>query len=114
MARKMMIGLVKATWLLILLLELVPPAAVVLSIPSRLPLLIWASQGTPAQAWRFVLISCSSALLDLLVPLSVSQNVASVLIDRLLVCLGLVGTTSVLMPNRELEHQGGAGQLPGR
>ena len=57
------------------------------------PLLLGASQRTAAQAWRFLLICCGSTLLNLLVPLPVHQNLASVLIDRLLVCLSLVVTT---------------------
>jgi len=99
------IVLVWAIWLLILLLELATPPAVVLGILYIVPLLLGASQRTPAEAWRFLLICCGSTLLNLLVPLPVHQNLASVLIDRLLVCLSLVVTTGLLVRNRELEHQ---------
>jgi len=99
------IVLVWAIWLLILLLELATPPAVVLGILYVVPLLLGASQRSPTQAWRFLLICCSSTLLNLLVPLPVQQNLAAVLIDRLLVCLGLVVTTALLVRNRELEQQ---------
>jgi two-component system NarL family sensor kinase len=99
------IVLVWAIWLLILLLELATPPAVVLGILYVVPLLLGASQRSPAQAWRFLLICCSSTLLNLLVPLPVYQNLASVLIDRLLVCLSLLVTTGLLVRNRELEQQ---------
>ncbi|MEY4352161.1 MAG: hypothetical protein RLZZ609_402 [Cyanobacteriota bacterium] len=99
------IALVWAIWLLILLLELATPPAVVLGILYVVPLLLGASQRTPAQAWRFLLLCCSSTLLNLLVPLPVAQNVLPVLIDRLLVCLGLVVVTALLVRNRELEQQ---------
>lgn len=99
------IVLVWAIWLLILLLELATPPAVVLGILYVVPLLLGASQRTPAQAWRFLLICCSSTLLNLLVPLPVHQNLAAVLIDRLLVCLSLLVTTALLVRNRELEQQ---------
>ena len=101
------IALVWAIWLLILLLELATPPAVVLGILYVVPLLLAASQRTPAQAWRFLLICCSSTLLNLLVPLPVplQQNLASVVIDRLLVCLSLLVTTALLVRNRELEQQ---------
>jgi two-component system NarL family sensor kinase len=99
------IVLVWAIWLLILLLELATPPAVVLGILYIVPLLLGASQRSPTQAWRFLLICCGSTLLNLLVPLPVHQNLASVLIDRLLVCLSLVVTTGLLVRNRELEHQ---------
>ncbi|MFN5221288.1 MAG: sensor histidine kinase [Cyanobacteriota bacterium] len=99
------IVLVWAIWLLILLLELATPPAVVLGILYVVPLLLGASQRNPAQAWRFLLICCGSTLLHLLVPLPVQQNLASVLIDRLLVCLSLVVTTVLLVRNRELEQQ---------
>jgi two-component system NarL family sensor kinase len=99
------IGLVWAIWLLILLLELATPPAVVLSILYVVPLLLGASQRSSGQAWRFLLICCGSTLLNLLVPLPVRQNLAPVLIDRLLVCLSLVVTTGLLVRNRELEHQ---------
>jgi two-component system NarL family sensor kinase len=105
MLTKLPIGLVWAIWLLILLLELATPPAVVLGILYVVPLLLGASQRTPAQAWRFLLICCASTLLNLLVPLPVHQNLAAVLIDRLLVCLALVVTTGLLVRNRELEHQ---------
>lgn len=98
-------ALVWAIWLLILLLELATPPAVVLGILYVAPLLLGASQRTPTQAWRFLLICCTSTLLNLLVPLPLHHNIASVLIDRLLVCLGLVVTTALLVRNQELEHQ---------
>ncbi|MFM8277884.1 MAG: sensor histidine kinase [Cyanobium sp.] len=99
------IVLVWAIWLLILLLELATPPAVVLGVLYVVPLLLGASQRNPAQAWRFLLICCASTLLNLLVPLPVHQNLAAVLIDRLLVCLSLVVTTGLLVRNRELEQQ---------
>lgn len=99
------IALVWAIWLLILLLELATPPSVVLGILYVVPLLLGASQRSPGQAWRFVLVCCSSTLLNLLVPLPVAQEVLSVLIDRLLVCLSLVVITALLVRNRELEQQ---------
>jgi len=101
------IALVWAIWLLILLLELATPPAVVLGILYIVPLLLGASQRSSAQAWRFLLVCCSSTLLNLLVPLPVplQQNLASVVIDRLLVCLSLVVTTGLLVRNRDLERQ---------
>lgn len=99
------IALVWAIWLLILLLELATPPAVVLGILYVVPLLLGASQRTPAQAWRFLLLCCSSTLLNLLVPLPVAGNLASVLIDRLLVCLSLVVITALLVRNRQLEQR---------
>lgn len=98
-------ALVWAIWLLILLLELATPPAVVLGILYVVPLLLVASQRTPTQAWRFLLICCTSTLLNLLVPLPLDHNIASVLIDRLLVCLGLVVTTALLVRNQKLERQ---------
>ena len=98
-------ALVWTIWLLILLLELATPPAVVLGILYVVPLLLGASQRSPAQAWRFLLICCTSTLLNLLVPLPVHHNIASVLIDRLLVCLGLVVTTALVVRNQELERQ---------
>jgi two-component system, NarL family, sensor kinase len=98
-------ALVWAIWLLILLLELATPPAVVLGILYVVPLLLGASQRTPTQAWRFLLICCTSTLLNLLVPLPLDHNIASVLIDRLLVCLGLVVTTALVVRNQELERQ---------
>jgi two-component system NarL family sensor kinase len=94
-----------AIWLLILLLELATPPAVVLGILDVVPLLLGASQRTPTQAWRFLLICCTSTLLNLLVPLPLDHNIASVLIDHLLVCLGLVVTTALVVRNQELERQ---------
>ncbi len=38
-------------------------------------------------------------------PLPLDHNIASVLIDRLLVCLGLVVTTALVVRNQELERQ---------
>ena len=99
------IALVWAIWLLILLLELASPPAVVFGILYVVPLLLGASQRDPAQAWRFLLICCGSTLVNLLVPLPVLQNLASVLIDRLLVCLSLVITTGLLVRNQDLEEQ---------
>lgn len=101
------IALVWAIWLLILLLELATPPAVVLGILYIVPLLLGASQRSCAQACRFLLVCCSSTLLNLLVPLPVplQQNLASVVIDRLLVCLSLVVTTGLLVRNRDLERQ---------
>ena len=98
-------GLVWAIWLVILLLELATPPAVVLGILYVVPLLLGASQRSPAQAWRFLWICCVTTLLNLLVPLPVHHNLASVLIDRLLVCLSLVVTTGLLIRNQELEQQ---------
>jgi signal transduction histidine kinase len=98
-------ALVWAIWLLILLLELATPPAVVLGILYVVPLLLGASQRTPTQAWRFLLICCTSTLLNLLVPLPLHHNIASVLIDRLLVCLGLVVTTALVVRNQKLERQ---------
>jgi two-component system NarL family sensor kinase len=103
MLARLPIALVWATWLLILLLELATPPAVVLGILYIVPLLLGASQRTPAQAWRFLLICCASTLLNLLVPLPVHQHLAVVLIDRLLVCLALGVTTSLLIHNQQLE-----------
>lgn len=99
------IVLVWALWLLILLLEVATPPAIVLGILYVVPLLLGASQRTPTQAWRFLLICCASTLLNLLVPSPVHHNVASVLIDRLLVCLSLVVTTGLVVRNRDLERQ---------
>ena len=105
MPAKIPIGLVWATWLLILLLELATPPAVVFGILYVVPLLFGASQRTPAQAWRFLLICCAFTLLNLLVPLPVHQNLAEVLIDRLLVCLSLVVTTTLLINNQGLQEK---------
>lgn len=71
------------------------------------PLLLGASQRSSAQAWRFLLICCSSTLLNLLVPFPVplQQNLASVVVDRLLVCLSLAVTTALVVRNRDLEGQ---------
>ncbi len=92
-------------WLVILLLELVTPPAVVLGILFGVPLMLGASQRTPTQAWRFLLICCISTLLNLLVPVPVHQDLAIVLLDRLLVCLNLVVITSLLVHEREIERQ---------
>lgn len=99
------IVLVWAIWLLILLLELATAPEIVGGILFVVPLLLGASQRSPAQAWRFLLICCSSTLLNLLLPLPVHENLAFVLIDRLLVCLSLVVTTGLLVRNGQLEHQ---------
>lgn len=98
-------AVVWAIWLLILLLELATPPEIVLGIVYVVPLMLGASQRTPVQAWRFLLVCCTATLLNLVVPLPVHQNVAPVLIDRLLVCLGLVITTALMVRNQELEHQ---------
>lgn len=99
------IVLVWAIWLMILVLELATPPDVVLGILYIVPLFLGASQRSPAQAWRFLLICCVTTLLNLLVPLPLHDNLVSVLIDRLLVCLSLVVTTGLLVRNRELERQ---------
>ena len=96
-------ALVWAIWLLILLLELATQPEYVLGSLYEVPLLLGASQRTPTQAWRFLLICCTSTLLNLLVP--VHHIVATVLIDRLLVCLGLVVTTILVVRNQQLERQ---------
>ena len=90
---------------MILVLELATPPDVVLGILYIVPLFLGASQRSPAQAWRFLLICCVTTLLNLLVPLPLHDNLVSVLIDRLLVCLSLVVTTGLLVRNRELERQ---------
>jgi len=99
------IGLVWVIWFVILLVELATPPSVVLGILYIVPLLLGASQRSSGQAWRFLLICCSSTLVNLLVPLPVplEQNLASVMIDRLLVCLSLVVTTALVVRNRDLE-----------
>ncbi len=99
------ISLSWGTWLLILLLELATPAAVVLGTLYGVPLLLGASQRTPGQAWRFLLLCCASTLLNLLVPLPVDLNASTVVIDRLLVCLGLVITTALLVNNQSLQRR---------
>ena len=98
-------AVVWAFWLLILLLELATPPEIVLGILYEVPLLLGASKRTTAQAWRFLMICCTSTLLNLLVPLPVHHNVATVLIGRLLVCLGLIVTTALVVRNQELERQ---------
>jgi two-component system NarL family sensor kinase len=106
MVTRLPLGLVWATWLLILLLELATPPAVVVGILYVVPLLLGASQRTPAQAWRFLVICCASTMLNLLVPLPVHQHLAVVVvvvIDRLLVCLALVVTTTLLIHNQQLQ-----------
>jgi two-component system NarL family sensor kinase len=105
MLTTMPIGLVWASWLLILLLELVTPADVVVGILYEVPLLLGASQRTVKQAWRFLLICCTATLLNLVVPLPMHLNIAPVLIDRLLVCVGLIVTTALVVRNQELERQ---------
>jgi two-component system NarL family sensor kinase len=99
------IALVWAIWLLILLLELATPPSVVLGILYVVPLLLGASQRTPSQAWRFLILSCAATLLNLLVPLPVHQNIVAVLVDRLLVCLALMVTTVLLVNNQNLQRQ---------
>ena len=76
------IVLVWAIWLLILLLELATPPAVVLGILYVVPLLLGASQRTPAQAWRFLLISCLATLMNLLLPWPVDHHLVVVLTNR--------------------------------
>jgi len=94
-----------AIWLVILLLELATPPEILLGILYEAPLLLGASQRTPAQAWRFLLICCTATLLNLVVPMPVHQNIAPALIDRLLVCMGLAITTALVVRNQELERQ---------
>jgi hypothetical protein len=57
-------ALVWAIWLVILLLELATPPEFVLGILYVVPLLLGASMRTTAQAWRFLLICCTSTLGD--------------------------------------------------
>lgn len=99
------IGISWITWLLILLLELATPAAVVLGTLYGVPLVLGASQRTPDQAWRFLLLCCASTLLNLLIPLPVDLKASTVVIDRLLVCLGLVITTALLVNNQSLQRR---------
>jgi len=99
------IPLAWAIWLVILLVELATPPDVVLGILYVIPLLLGASQRSARQAWRFLLICCGSTLLNLLVPLPVHHNVPGIVVDRLLVCLGLVVTTVLLVRNQELQRQ---------
>ena len=61
------IVLVWAIWLMILVLELATPPDVVLGILYIVPLFLGASQRTPAQAWRFLLICCVTTLLRRLI-----------------------------------------------
>jgi two-component system NarL family sensor kinase len=92
-------------WLLILMLELATPPSVVLGILYVVPLLLGASQRTTNQAWRFLAISCAATLVNVVVPLPVHQNIAPVLVDRLLVCLALTVTTVLLLNNQTLQRQ---------
>ena len=91
--------------MLILLLELATPPGVVLGILYVVPLLLGASQRSPAQAQRFLILCCAATLLNLLVPLPVHQEIFFVLVDRLLVCLALMVTTALLVNNQTLQRQ---------
>lgn len=99
------IVLVWAIWLLILLLELATPAAVVLGILYVVPLLLGASQRTPLQSGRFLLICCLVTLMNLLLPRPVDHNLVVVLTNRLLVCLALGVTTALAVRNQTLQRQ---------
>jgi len=92
-------------WFLILLLELATPPGVVLGILYVVPLLLGASQRSPAQARRFLILCCAATLMNLLVPLPVQQEIVFVLVDRLLVCLALMVTTALLVNNQNLQRQ---------
>jgi two-component system NarL family sensor kinase len=69
------------------------------------PLLLGASQRTPAQAWRFLLISCLATLMNLLLPRPIDHNLVVVLTNRLLVCLVLGVTTALVVRNQTLQRQ---------
>jgi two-component system NarL family sensor kinase len=99
------ISLVWTIWLVVLLLELATPPGVVVGILFVVPLFLGAAQRTPRQAWRFFAVCCGSTLLNLLVPSPVHQNLAAVLLDRLLVCLGLLVTSALLVRNQQLQQQ---------
>jgi two-component system NarL family sensor kinase len=92
-------------WLVVLLLELATPPGVVVGILFVVPLFLGAAQRTTRQAWRFFTICCGSTMLNLLVPSPVHQNLAAVVLDRLLVCLGLLVTTALLVNNQQLQQQ---------
>jgi len=99
------ISLVWTLWLLVLLLELATPPGVVVGILFVVPLFLGAAQRTTYQAWRFFVVCCASTLLNLLIPSPVHQNLAAVVLDRLLVCLGLLVTTALLVHNQKLQLQ---------
>ena len=99
------IGLVWASWLVILLLELATPTGVVLGILYVIPLVIGAAQRSSREAWRFLLICCAATLLNLFVPAPPVLNVSQDLANRLLVCLCLTITTLLLIRNQTLEQQ---------
>jgi len=99
------IGLVWGIWFVILLVELATPPDVVLGILYLAPLLLGAAQRTNLQSWRFLLICCTFTLANLLLPRPIDQNVAVVLINRLLVCFGLGVTTVLVVRNQILQRQ---------
>jgi two-component system NarL family sensor kinase len=99
------IGLVWVIWFVILLVELATPPDVVLGILYLAPLLLGAAQRTSLQSWRFLLICCTFTLVNLLLPRPIDQNVAVVLINRLLVCFGLGVTTVLVVRNQTLQRQ---------
>ena len=99
------IGLVWASWLVILLLELATPTGVVLGILYVIPLVIGAAQRSSRQAWRFLIVCCAATLLNLFVPAPSALNVGQDLANRLLVCLCLTITTLLLIRNQTLEQQ---------
>lgn len=94
-----------ALWLLILLIELATPPSVVLGILYVMPLLLGASQRTPLQSWRFLLICCLVTLMNLVLPRPLDHNLVVVLTNRLLVCLALAVTTALLVRNQTLQRQ---------
>jgi two-component system NarL family sensor kinase len=99
------IGLVWVIWFVILLVELATPPDVLLGILYVAPLLLGAPQRTSQQSWRFLLICCTFTLVNLLLPRPIDQNVAVVLINRLLVCFGLGVTTALVVRNQTLQRQ---------
>jgi two-component system NarL family sensor kinase len=99
------IGLVWVIWFVILLVELATPPDMVLSILYVAPLLLGAAQRTSQQSWRFLLICSTFTLVNLLLPRPIDQNVAVVLINRLLVCFGLGVTTALVVRNQTLQRQ---------
>ena len=99
------IGLVWVIWLLILLLKLATPPAVVIGILYVVPLLLGASQRSPAQTWSFLLISCLATLMNLPLPRPDDHHLVVVLSNRLLVCLALGVTTVLVVRNQTLQRQ---------
>jgi two-component system NarL family sensor kinase len=99
------IGLVWASWLVILLLELATPTHVVIGILYVIPLVIGAAQRTSQQAWRFLSLCCAALVLNLFVPAPAAIHVSQDLANRLLVCLCLTITTLLLIRNQALEQQ---------